>query len=258
MAALTLAETLRGGAPLYTAWVAMPEPLMAELAGRSGFDAVTLDMQHGLHDPVSVMRGIGATRLSGKPAMVRIPVGDFAMASRALDMGAEGIIAPMINTVADAEAFVAATKYPPLGERSWGPTRTLTLFGISEMQSYLDIANRSTLAIAMIETRTAMAALDDILAVPGLDGVFVGPSDLSVTLSEGKRIAPFDDFLEAPVRTIVEKAAKAGKIAGVFAANAARVRYFRELGYRLIAIGSDQIYYMAGAKALLAESRGDG
>src|SRR6476646_8027919 len=114
MAAPSLVETLKSGATIITAWNIWPEPLLAEVAARSGFDAVTMDMQHGLHDPVSVMRGIGATHLGGKPAIVRVPVGDFAMVSRALDMGAEAVIAPMINTAEDAKAFVVAAKYPPV------------------------------------------------------------------------------------------------------------------------------------------------
>ena len=148
-------------------------------------------MQHGLHDIGSVMRGIGAIALAGKPALVRIPVGDNATASRVLDMGAEAVIAPMINTVAEARALVAAMKYPPIGERSWGPNRVLAMRG-TEPQVYLESGNRASLAFGMIETRRALAALDDILGVDGLDGVFVGPSDLSVTLSDGARIAPFD------------------------------------------------------------------
>jgi 4-hydroxy-2-oxoheptanedioate aldolase len=257
VAGLSLAQTLKAGGLVHTAWVAMPEPLLAELAGRAGFDAVTLDMQHGLHDPVSVMRGVGATVLSGKPAIVRVPVGDNAMASRALDMGAEAVIAPMINTVAEAKALVAATKYPPIGDRSWGPTRALTLFGITEMQDYLEIANRATLTIAMIETRTALDSLDEILAVDGVDGIFVGPSDLSVTLTDGAKIAPLGEFLDETIAKIAAQANKAGKIAGAFAANAARARQFRALGFRLIALGTDQVYYLAGARGLLAESRKD-
>jgi len=182
MPAPTLAEALHGGATVVSAWVGLPEPLISELAARSGFDAVTLDVQHGLHDTGSVMRSVGSIAMAGKPAIVRLAVEDFALASRALDFGAEAVIAPMINSVADARRLVAATKYPPLGERSWGPARAMALFGITDPQVQLRTANRSTLAIAMIETKTAFAALDDILAVDGLDGVFVGPSDLSVTL----------------------------------------------------------------------------
>jgi 4-hydroxy-2-oxoheptanedioate aldolase len=246
-----LAERLRAGETLICGWVGLPEPLVAELTARAGFDCVSLEMQHALQDVHSVMRGIGAVALAGKPALVRLAVADNAFASRALDMGAEAVIAPMINSAADARALVAATKYPPLGERSWGPVRAMTLHGIPDQQTQLETANRTSLALAMIETRQAIAALDEILAVDGIDGVFVGPSDLSVTLSEGKKIAPFDPMLDEPIRLIADKTLAAGKITGIFAANPDRGRFFRGLGYRLIALGSDQVYLANGARAML-------
>ena len=229
----------------------MPEPLVAEGVARAGFDAVLLEIQHGMHDIGSVMRCIGAIALAGKPALVRIPVGDNATASRVLDLGAEAVVGPMINTVAEARALVAATKYPPVGERSWGPSRVLALRG-TEQQAHLTGDNAVSMTFAMIETRRALDVLDDILAVEGIDGVFVGPSDLSVTLSDGTRIAPFDGNLDGPLRRIVERALAAGKIPGVYAANPDRARQLRELGFRLIAIGSDASYLTNGAKAMLA------
>ena len=250
MVALTLADRLRAGETLATAWSTIPEPLVAELCARGGFDCVTVDLQHGMHDALSAMRAVGAAALAGKPALVRIMVGDNGMASRALDFGAEAVIAPMINTVAEAKAFVAATKYPPVGERSWGPLRAQTITGL-DPATQLKVANRSTLAIAMIETRRALDALDGILALDGIDGVFVGPSDLSVTLTDGGRIAPADPIVDAPMKLIAEKTNAAGKIAGAFAWGGARAQAFREMGYRLIAIGSDQAYLKEGIAAML-------
>jgi 4-hydroxy-2-oxoheptanedioate aldolase len=258
MSAPTLAEALRSGATVISAWVTLPEPLISEMAARAGFNAVTLDVQHGLHDTGSVMRSVGAIAMAGKPAVVRLAVEDFGLASRSLDFGAEAVIAPMINSVADARRLVAATKYPPLGERSWGPTRAMMLSGIGDPQVQLRTANRATLALAMIETKTALAALDDILAVDGLDGVFVGPSDLSVTLSGGERIAPTEAFIEAPVRDIAARVKAAGKIAGAYAINGERARFYREIGYRFIALGSDQVYLARGISALLDEAGGPG
>lgn len=251
MPATVLSERLRAGETLICGWVTLPEPFVAELTARAGFDCVALEMQHGLVDMTAVIRGTGAIALAGKPSLVRIAVGDNAFASRALDLGAEAIIAPMINSAADARALVAATKYPPVGERSWGPTRAMALQGTATPQAHLEAANRRTLALAMIETTRAIDALDAILAVEGIDGVFVGPSDLSVTLSEGRRISPFDQSLDAPIRAIAERTAAAGKIAGVYAANADRARLFRGFGYRLIALGSDQIYLASGAAAMI-------
>jgi 4-hydroxy-2-oxoheptanedioate aldolase len=254
MAAPELADRLRAGEAFICGWCALPEPLVAEAIARAGFDCVALDMQHGLLDTAAVVRGIGGIAHAGKPALVRIPVGDNAFASRVLDMGAEAVIAPMINSADEARAFVAATKYPPVGERSWGPNRAMTLRGTTPQQ-HLDSGNATSLALAMIETRRALDALDEILGVDGLDGVFVGPSDLSVTLSEGKRIAPLDKALDEPIALIAERTKAAGKIAGIFAASPERAVTFRTMGYRLIALGSDNLYLATGAKAMLAAAR---
>src|SRR5262245_39150831 len=129
----SLARRLAAGETVYTGWCALPAPIVAETIGREGFAAVTIDQQHGLWDTAATAAGIAAIRMSGAAPIVRVPLGAFAVASRALDFGAEGVIAPMINTEADARAFVSATKYPPLGERSWGPTRAMTLTGITDM-----------------------------------------------------------------------------------------------------------------------------
>ncbi|MCP4386496.1 MAG: 2,4-dihydroxyhept-2-ene-1,7-dioic acid aldolase [Hyphomicrobiales bacterium] len=247
---MTLADRLRCGETIYSGWIATPEPLIAEVAARQGFDCVSLDMQHGLHDPISVMRSIGGIVHAGKPAGVRVPVGDFAMASRALDMGAEIIIAPMINSLADAEALVAATKYPPIGGRSWGPARAMMLHGL-DPSTQLATGDTSSIVLAMIETREAADVVDDILALDGIDGVFMGPSDLSVTLSDGQEIEPAAEWLDEPIKRIVDRAGEAGKIAGAFAFNATRARAFASLGYRFIAMGPDQVYLAAGIRALL-------
>lgn len=246
----TIAERLRDGETFYSGWIATPEPLIAEVAARQAFDCVTVDMQHGLQDPISVMRSIGGVVHAGKPAGVRVPVGDFAMASRALDMGAEVIVAPMINTLADAKALVAATKYPPIGERSWGPARSMMLSGKTPPEQ-LATGNDASVVLAMIETREAMDIVDDILALDGIDGVFMGPSDLSVALSDGKEIAPAADWLDEPIARVADRANAVGKIAGAFAFNADRARGFADVGYRFIAMGPDQVYLVAGIKAVL-------
>lgn len=254
MAAETLVSLLAGEPCRFSAWVAMPEPLVAEASARAGFDCVTLDMQHGLHDPASVMRCIGAVALAGKPAIVRIPVGDFAMASRALDMGAAAVIAPMINSVADAHAFAKAMKYPPIGERSWGPVRAMQLAGATDPVAYLRGANGQTLAFAMIETREAMALVDEILAVPGIDGIFVGPSDLSIALANGSSVDPLRADNVAAIAAILAAVKAAGKLAATYAITGVQARGYADLGFDLVAIGSDGGYLRAGASAMLAEA----
>jgi 4-hydroxy-2-oxoheptanedioate aldolase len=252
---MTLAERLATDETLYTAWSAIPDPLVAEFLARTEFDAVTLDMQHGCHSTESVMRGIAAVTLAGKPAVVRVPVGRFDMASRALDFGASAVIAPMVNSVADARLFAASMKFPPVGERSWGPTRVLALQSRSDQQDYLRSANRETLSIAMIETRAALRALDDILAVDGIDGIFVGPSDFSIALSDGARVAPTDERMLETAATVASKAKAAGKIACTLAITGEAAQRSRELGFRFIALGGDFGYLTAGAAALLQASK---
>ncbi|MBN9026617.1 HpcH/HpaI aldolase family protein [Kaistia nematophila] len=257
MAMPSLVSVLRSRGACLTAWIATPEPLIAESAARAGFDCVTLDMQHGLHDPVSVMRGIGAVALAGVPAIVRIPVGDFAMASRALDMGASAIIAPMINSAEDARAFATAAKYPPLGERSWGPVRAMQLSGVSDGAAFLRDTNAATLTFAMIETRAALQALDEILAVPGIDAVFIGPSDLSIALSDGASVDPMRADNQAAAADILARAHAAGKLAGIFAITGEQARHYRKLGYDLIALGTDGMYFRLGATTMLAEAKAE-
>ncbi len=255
MPASSLRARLKAGEILYTAWSAIPDPLVAEFLARTGFDAVTLDMQHGCHTIESVMRGVAAITLAGKPAVVRVPVGRFETASRALDFGASAVIAPMVNSVADAKAFASFMKFPPMGDRSWGPTRVLGLQGGRAPQSYLENANGETLAIAMIETRAAQAAVDDILAVEGIDGVFVGPSDFSIALSNGAKIdASNADMLKA-AGEVARKADAAGKIPCTLCHSAEAAKRAHDLGFRFMALASDFTYLSAGANALVEGAR---
>src|SRR3954451_1896868 len=150
----SLARRLRGAETVHTGWCGLGVPIVAELVARPGFPAVTLDQQHGLYTMDSTAAGIAAVRLGGAAPIVRVPLGDFAVVSRVLDFGAEGVIAPMINTPEDARAFAAAAKYPPLGERSSGPLRALMLNGM-EIGDYVAQANDNVITLAMIETRKA-------------------------------------------------------------------------------------------------------
>lgn len=253
---MKLIDRLAAGEVFFTAWSGVPDTLTVEIVARLGFEAVTLDMQHGAHHEDSVARCIPSVTLSGKHPIVRIPVGRFDMASRALDLGAEAVIAPMINTVEDARRFAAAMKYPPVGERSWGPTFGLARSGVADAQRYLSGQNAATLAFAMIETREAYALVDDILAVPGIDGVFVGPSDFSIAWTSGATVNPgLDDMMDA-IADIAQRARAAGKHAAIFATDPAITGRYAAMGYRLVAIGNEQHYMRSGAEALLATARG--
>ena len=251
----SFAQRLRAGDTIYTAWSAIPEPLVSEFLARTAFDAVTLDMQHGCHSSESVMRCTAAITLAGKPAVIRVPVGRFDMASRALDFGAAAVIAPMVNSVEDARAFGAAMKFPPLGERSWGPTRVLALQGRPDAQTYFQSANQDTLAIAMIETRAAAAVVDQILAEDSVDGVFVGPSDFSIAVSKGAKVDADDEEMLRAAADIARRASDAGKIPCTLAITAEAGRRSRDIGFRFIALGIDFGYLSSGASALLDSAK---
>src|SRR5580704_15148273 len=156
MPGFTLAKRFRDGEAVFSGWCGLPYPLVAETLARDGFSAVTIESQHGLWDVSGILAGVAAIRQGGAAPIVRVPLGDFALVSRALDFGAEGIIAPMINTSADAMAFAAASKFPPVGERSWGPHRVTALAGLADQTVYLREANDHVVTLAMIETRTAL------------------------------------------------------------------------------------------------------
>jgi len=250
-----LSEALAADAPVFSAWVGTNAPAVAEALAREAFDAVVLDMQHGALDFDGASRSILAVALAGLPAIVRVPVGDFPTASRLLDAGAAGVIAPMINSRADAERFVSFTKFPPLGERSWGPRAALPLSGL-DAPDYFSAANAMAKTIVMIETRAALDALDDILAVDGVDGVFIGPADLSIALSGGRRSEPRGPSLLAAAGEVVGRARAHGKFAGMFCFDGADAGAMAALGFKLCSVSSDLAMLRAAARSELAAARG--
>ena len=256
MAAFTLARRLRAGETVYSGWCALPAPILLEVLAREGFSAVSIDMQHGMWDFAGAITGIGAIHAVGAAPIVRIPYNDFALASRALDMGAEGIIAPMINTVEDAKKFVAVAKFPPMGERSWGPNRAMMLGDFADQKAYLRDANERTVTIAMVETRTALSNIDAIAATPGIDVLFVGPSDLSITMSNGAVLDPVSREVETALDTIVAAAKKVGKVAGLYCANAERAVKMSKRGFGYLAVGSDLGFFRDGIAAQMKVLKG--
>lgn len=251
----SLGERLSAGETVFTAWSGIPDAVTVEAVAGLAFDAVTLDMQHGGHHEDSVLRGLLPIRASAKHALVRIPVGRFDMASRALDFGAESVIAPMVNTVDDAIRFAAAMKYPPMGERSWGPHMAMARIGRTDPKTWLARSNADTLALAMIETREAYELAGEIIAVDGIDGIFVGPSDFSIAWFRGATIDPVSEDMMEAIATIARKACAAGKHAGIYVPDPGFAGRFHAMGYRLLAMGNEHTYMAEGGNNLLATAR---
>lgn len=252
---MQLAERLARGDIVFTAWSGVPDSLTVELLAAQDFDLVTLDMQHGGHHEDSVVRSIPAVQRAGKPTLVRIPVGRFDMASRAIDFGAEGVIAPMVNSAEDARLFAAAMKYPPIGQRSWGPTFGLPRHGGSQAE-WLSASNVRTLAFAMVETRAAVEALDAILDTPGIDGIFVGPSDFSIAWTNGGSVNPLLEDMMATIESVARRARHAGKHAAIYLIDPAMAGRYAAMGFQLFATGSEGQLFARGAEGILNTARG--
>lgn len=172
-----LKRMLGEGQRALNGWCCIPSPMVAEMVAHMGFDSITIDMQHG---PISFDAALGmlqAISTTEVTPIVRVPVLEAGIIGRVLDAGAMGVICPMVNTAEQARALVSACRYPPQGTRSFGPLRAWLYAG----QDYHAKANDTVLAFAMIETVEAMENLEAICAVEGLDGVYIGPSDLSLT-----------------------------------------------------------------------------
>lgn len=251
----SLTARLKAGDGLALAWSALPEPAVVDTLLRVGYDAAMLDMQHGGWTYERAVAGITASTAAGKPCLVRTPVGDFATASRLLDAGAAGVVAPMIDSAQDARAFARFCKYPPVGQRSWGPTRAIDASGLSATD-YLAAANGLQIALAMIETRAALDALDAILDVEGIDGVLLGPADLSIALSNGKTLDPLAKEVEEAMDRVAAACKARGKWAAAYTTSGARARHVIAKGFNMVSISNDQYLLRDVAGAELGDARG--
>jgi 4-hydroxy-2-oxoheptanedioate aldolase len=236
-------------------WLMIPHVVVAEVMAGLGWDSITLDMQHGfvgLPDLVNLLAALGARGAAGPVPLVRVPWNDPGTIYRALDAGAQGIICPMVNTAAEAKALVAATKYPPLGERSFGPVRML----LREGPQYVVQANATCLAIAQIETRQALENLDAILSVKGLDAIYVGPSDLAFDMG----FPPYLDTEQAALLDTYDRIIAAARKHGVAAAmHNTTPGYATKMaakGFNMVTFGSDVGFMLAAGQAAMATYKG--
>lgn len=234
--------------PAVVAWLVSPDTLAAEQVARAGYAAVVLDQQHGALGEDETLRMLQALTLAGAPAIVRVAWNLPHLVMKALDLGAWGVIAPMLEGPEDVERLVRACRYPPLGERSYGPTR-----GAALADAYMPaLANAEVVPIAMIETRSAFERIDEILAVEGLGAVFVGPADLSQALGG----PPGADFEAGPavaaVARIAERAQAHGVPAGIYCRSLTGAQRMLALGYGFVAVGSTLDLIAEGSRALLA------
>jgi 4-hydroxy-2-oxoheptanedioate aldolase len=247
-----LRRLLGGGSRGINGWVAIPDAFAVEQYAAQGFDSVTVDLQHGAADVGSLIPLLQAIALGGATAMVRVPWNDPAYVMRVLDAGAYGVICPMVNDATQARAFVQAGRYPPLGSRSAGPFRATHVAGAD----YVGAANDHVLLLAMIETREAFENLDAILSVEGLDGVYVGPSDLALSLGKPSTLAPEDPEVLRTIAGIAEGARRHGLIAGVHVDGPATALQRYDEGFHFCTLLNDVRLLVDAARRMVGEVRG--
>jgi 4-hydroxy-2-oxoheptanedioate aldolase len=246
----TLREHWNSGALTLGVWLTIPSTISAEAAARTDYDYVCLDTQHGAIDYQTSVAMAQAILLGGGHPIARVPWNEPGIIGKTLDAGIEGVIVPMVNTVAQAEAVVQASRYPPLGSRSYGPV----MAGMRRADHH-GWSTDGIAVIPMIETVEAMRNLDAILAVPGIDAIYVGPADLSASLglkpqnNDGETL--FDDALVM----IASACKRAGIVAGIHT-TAPLVARRVEQGYQMITVTSDVLAMRSQLAADLAVARG--
>ncbi len=243
---------LSSGKTVLSAWMALPSPLVADALAGDGWDSVVVDMQHGLVSYDAMVGCVAAIQRAGCAAIVRVPIRDEGLIGRALDAGAEGVICPMINSGQEASWFARSAKYPPMGQRSWAPMQAMNLLQM-DAGTYLARANDIVVTMAMVETVTALKNIDSICSTNGVDMIFVGPNDLSVSLSEGQRVDVNDPEVEKALRLIVRKCEAHGVFSGIFANNLEMAKKYREMGFGFISLGTDLGFLSDSSRAALTE-----
>ena len=247
-----LKQIWQSGGAAVNGWLAIPNGFSAETMAQAGWDSVTVDLQHGVQDYMSMVGCFQAMQAHPVLPMVRVPWNEPGIVGKVLDAGAYGVICPMVNTVEEARSFVSYCRYPPAGARSNGPIRA-GIYGVST--GYQKTAIEEVRCIPMIETREAVANLEAILDVPGVDAVYIGPSDLG--FSHG--LIPILDREEPEMLAILERVAaeanKRGLAAGVHCGSTAYAKRAIGMGFKLVTVGSDAVFIATGARQVVADMK---
>ncbi len=247
-----LKQRLASGKAAVNGWLAIPSGFSAEVMAQCGWDSVTVDMQHGVQDYLSMVACFQAMQAHPVTPLVRVPWNEPGIVGKVLDGGAMGVICPMVNTPAEAKALVSYSKYPPAGKRSNGPIRA-AMYG--EASSYQTTANDEIMVIPMIETQEAIDNIDAILDVPGISGIYVGPSDLGFSLG----LIPILDREEPQILGIYEKLVAATRKRGLFAGlhngSAAYAARMIGMGFRFVTIANDSGLMAKAAKEAVQATR---
>jgi len=250
--ALAFKRRLADGAVAIGAWLSLTDPVAAEIFGRLGFDFVIIDTEHGAWDLQPLQTAIMALNGTDTVPIVRVPWNDHVRIKQVLDLGAEGILAPMVRTAAECEALVAACRYPPAGRRGFGPRRASRYR--RDLKAYEARANDAIFVMPQIEDIATLDGLDAFLAVPGIDAVAIGPNDMSGTAGVFRN--PGHPVIRAAMERIGRAAAARGipAFTGVNTAPSEQAGLVAD-GFRILTVASDTDLMVAGAEAAIDATR---
>ncbi len=245
-----LRHRIRAGEPLIGTWVSLGDPACIEILGGSGFDFLLLDGEHAPLDERTLLAQAIAAKAAGAPVMYRVRGNETARIKIALDLGVDAIMVPWVNSAEDARRAVAAARYPPLGERGIGPWRASNYY--AAQWEHVRSANEQVALVIQIEQARAVEALDEILAVEGIDAAFIGPADLGASL--GVLGGP-DPKIDQAIDRIATLCSAASMTVGIDVAEPQQIPAFREQGLSLFTYGLDVAYLAEGAGAAAAALR---
>jgi len=249
----TFKQALREGKPQIGLWVALADPYVAELLAGTGFDWLLLDGEHGPNDVRSVLAQLQAVSDYPVHPVVRPVIGDTALIKQYLDLGAQTLLLPMVESAQQAAQIVSATRYPPQGVRGVG-SAIARASRWNQYADYLEAADEQMCVLVQVETAAAAARLNEIAAVPGVDGVFFGPADLSASM--GHRGNPGHPEVQRVIAAGIQAVRAAGKAPGILTADAALARRYLELGALFVAVGADTSLISRAARDLATAFKG--
>ncbi len=242
----------RSGQQTIGGWLLLSNTHTAEIMANLGFDWLCIDLQHGLLDYKDLTAMLPAISTTETTPLVRVPWNEPYEIMKALDAGAYGVIVPMVDNRADAERAVAACRYPPAGNRSFGPIRAALYGG----KGYAAQANQEIACIAMVETAEGLGNVEDIAATPGLDGIYIGPSDLALAIGLTPQGDNDNPAHARAVASVQEACRKHGMAVGIHTSSLAYTQRYLKLGFNFVTLGSDIGFMMRSAAEDLAATRG--
>ena len=246
-------QMMADGKPVVNGWLQIPNSFSAEIMANQGWDSLTIDMQHGVIDYPNALQMLQSISTTETTPLARVNWNEPGQIMKILDAGCYGVICPMISNKEQAEKFVQACMYPPKGYRSFGPVRGLVYGGAD----YGDHANEEILKIAMIETKESLDKLDEIMSTPGVDGIYIGPADLSLAIGEKPSFDKSENDPVFPViMKILEHAKKNNIFAGLHNMTAEYAQKMIDRGFQFVTVGSEQRFMSSAGKSVLEKLKG--